>query len=178
MSKALRTYPPYKLSAFLTKLSANETFTRQNSCSTEDPDPKPRGLLPWEKEARGCEQAKQFRKKKVDQEITQERGCECGTLQRPMRNSYEWVVEDPPEGAKTVFKKTVCELRRLRKCLRFFGGDEKKCQNLAPACNYSQKVYPMLEIAQKPPLPGCPKPIQWKRKEEKSEATNEKQKAS
>lgn len=120
----------------------------------------PRGKLPWECGYTPCkENQKTFRKK----EFVKEQECpdKCDVLKRPKRNTYEWVTneEEPckPFGTKIV-ERTICEMRRLKKCIKLFQS-ESKCQNLAPDCTRNNKVYPMAEAVQKNPLPGCDRPI-------------------
>jgi hypothetical protein len=122
-----------------------------------------RGRLPWEPI---CKQSdypkKRLCKKKVETIREEYRRHDCDVLKRPKRNTYEWVIEEEkpckPFGIKTIVDKTVCEIRRMQKCIRLFG-DTSKCQNLTPDCTRVKKVYPMKEAVQKGSLPGCARPL-------------------
>ncbi|EFA10135.1 hypothetical protein TcasGA2_TC012317 [Tribolium castaneum] len=125
----------------------------------------PRGPLPWECGTRCAEKpSKKFQKKEV--KTVQEKTCpnQCAVLQRPKRNTYEWVINEDekpcgPFGLRKVVEKTICEIRRFQKCMKLFN-NEAKCQNLAPpACTRITKTYPMLEAVHKGSLPGCAIPI-------------------
>lgn len=123
-----------------------------------------RGPLPWEKPTDCPSESKRKALRKV-QTTVEEKHCpqDCEVLKRPKRNTYQWVIEDEgpckPFGVKKVVEKTVCEIRRLRKCIKLFGPDCPECQNVSPDCSNLRKTYPMLESTQKGSLPGCAREI-------------------
>ncbi|RZC31936.1 hypothetical protein BDFB_005805 [Asbolus verrucosus] len=126
-----------------------------------------RGPLPWENCEKFSDQPQKiFRKKepKCNEQPVEEKICpeDCEILQKPKRNAYEWVIEDEkpckPFNVRSLLDKTLCEIRRFQKCMRIFR-NECNCQNLAPDCSKTRKVYPMMEAFQKGSLPGCARPL-------------------
>ena len=127
-----------------------------------------RGPLPWEcKDKFADKPQKKFRKAEVETVVEKECPDKCAVLQKPKRNTYEWVVDDDakpckPFKIKAVIEKSVCEMRRFKECLHKCG-DPALCQNLVPDCSKINKIYPMMEAIEKGSIPGCARPLETKK---------------